>query len=72
MKTTIAKFSNERLEQEIANIYTTYHELYPGRTLEEESDSNLGMLWAEFDYRFREGLIDRNPVTGNEYDPEDM
>lgn len=55
MKDTIAKFSPERLESEIANIYHLAAKEAPGVTLREVG--NLGLLWEEFDYRYQEGLI---------------
>lgn len=59
MKTTIKGFSNERLEQEIANIYYAVAKEAPGVTLRETG--NLGLLWQEFDERLEVGAI--NPDT---------
>lgn len=66
MKETIQKLSNERLEQEIANLYWTAHELSPRTTLKETG--LLADLWSEFDNRLAAGIIDANPLTGMEPD----
>lgn len=55
MKTTIENLSNERLEQEISNIYWTAAKEAPGVTLKETG--NLGLLWEEFDERLEVGAI---------------
>ena len=59
MKTTIKGFSNEKLEDQIARIYTSAAKEAPGVTLQEKG--NLGLLWQEFDERLEAGAI--NPDT---------
>lgn len=58
MKTTIAGFSNEKLEQEIANFYVTGHKEDPTKYWQETG--LLGLCWQEFDGRFAAGTIDRD------------
>lgn len=57
MKTTIANLSNERLEQEIANIYVTASREVPPVYVTEAEGSLISMLWAEFEERLAEGTI---------------
>lgn len=70
MQTTIANLSGERLEQEIAAIYYRGAREAPGVQIREAG--LLADLWAEFDYRLEEGLIDPDPLTGNEVDYDDV
>lgn len=65
MKTTIAGFSNERLESEIANIYVTAAQEVPGVTLKETG--NLGLLWGEFEERLDVGAI----TPDSDYTPKE-
>lgn len=55
MKSTISKFSNERLESEIANLYFQAAKEAPGVTLQERG--LLAGLWEEFDTRLAAGGI---------------
>lgn len=55
MKTTIAGFSNERLESEISAIYWRAAKEAPGIRLRETG--NLALLWEEFEERLAEGTI---------------
>lgn len=59
MKSTIAQFSGERLESEIAAIYWQAAKEAPGVMLKERG--NLALLWQEFDERLEAGAI--NPDT---------
>lgn len=72
MQTTIANLSNERLEQEIANVYYQAHQEDPKLRIYEGTEGSLLFgLWQEFDRRFEEGLIDPDPLTGNERDEDE-
>lgn len=72
MKTTIANLSNERLESEIANVYYRAFEENPCIRVVEKEGSLLALLWDEFQHRFDYGLIERNPLTGDEVDHDDV
>lgn len=72
LKTTIAKLSNEKLEQEIANIYMTAHKEVPHVKMQESEGSLLEKLWKEFDSRYEKNLIERNPISGDEVDDDDF
>lgn len=64
MNWTIERLSNERLEDSIARIYQEAHEEAPNVRVQETGV--LAGLWAEFDYRLEQGLIEADPDTGNE------
>ena len=67
MRETIRGLSNERLESEIANVYWTAWEMNPRKTPQERKGSLLKMLWTEWDYRVRTGVIDLDDYwTGSE------
>lgn len=73
MKTTIANLSNERLEQEIANVYYRAHWENPKLYMYDGAEGSLlRQLWDEFDERFETGTIDRDPLTGNEVDDDEF
>ena len=65
----VRDLSNERLESEISNIYMIAYEAY-GRqavSVEAKEGSLLEALWAEYDARVADGLInDEDYWTGSE------
>lgn len=56
MKTTIKQLTNERIDQEIANIYWSASKEQPGLRLKEKG--LLALLWEEFDERASSGKLD--------------
>lgn len=66
MKQTIAGFTNEKLEQEIANCYVSAHREAPGVRVNEEKHPFLGDLWNEFEIRIERGTI----AADSDYEPK--
>lgn len=62
---------NDNLEQEIANCYYRAHWASAAARVEETEGSRIAALWEEFDLRYEEGTIERDPDTGNEVDDDD-
>lgn len=76
MKTVVAGFSNELLEQEIAKIYWSQFLVARAKFLVSgvwpvlgvRESGLLGVLWDEFDSRFVAGLIG----SDSDWEPDDV